>query len=83
VDYGIGASPFPQQLAIAGVAEANQAAERARHDVRIRFSAQLDELEGVDANATFQEFLATVHQLAAERRLSRVAYKAAKPTLGG
>jgi hypothetical protein len=33
----------------------------------------------VDANASFQTFLAMVETLAAERRLSRLAYVATKP----
>lgn len=48
---------------------------RAREEV----SDRLDEVEGAEANATFQQFLAAVHMLAAERRLSRFAYSARKP----
>jgi SAM-dependent methyltransferase len=49
------------------------------HEARALASLQLDELEGPEANATFQHFLHTVHLLAAERRLSRLAYTARKP----
>jgi cyclopropane fatty-acyl-phospholipid synthase-like methyltransferase len=49
------------------------------HAARQEVSTQLDELEGAEANATFQQFLSTVHTLAAERRLSRLAYSASKP----
>lgn len=46
---------------------------------RHKMSTQLDEIEGVEANASFQQFLSAVHLLSAERRLSRIAYSATKP----
>jgi SAM-dependent methyltransferase len=49
------------------------------HKARTLASRQLDELEGPEANATFQHFLHIVHLLSAERRLSRLAYTARKP----
>jgi hypothetical protein len=48
-------------------------AERARHE------PQLDEIEGREANAGFQDFLGAVELLASERRLSRLAFLARKP----
>jgi hypothetical protein len=45
---------------------------------RARHAAELDQLEGADANANFQEFLGVVERLASERRLSRLAYLARK-----
>jgi cyclopropane fatty-acyl-phospholipid synthase-like methyltransferase len=53
---------------------------RAWHAARERVSDLLDDYEGEDANATFQSFLATVHRLASERRLSRLAYSARTPS---
>jgi SAM-dependent methyltransferase len=49
------------------------------HAARALACQRLDELEGAHANQTFQEFLSTVHALASERRLSRLAYSASKP----
>ena len=46
---------------------------------RARHAAELDEVEGSEANADFQHFLEVVERLAAERRLSRLAYLAHKP----
>jgi SAM-dependent methyltransferase len=57
---------------MAGVASAWRAA-RARH------AAELDQVEGPEANANFQDFLDAVERLASERRLSRFAYVAHKP----
>jgi SAM-dependent methyltransferase len=45
---------------------------------RARHRAELDELEGAEANAAFQEFLAVVERLASERRLSRPVFVARK-----
>ena len=45
---------------------------------RANHAADLDGVEGSEANAAFQEFLATVERLARERRLSRLAYLARK-----
>ena len=42
---------------------------------------ELDKLEGEEANANFQNFLEVVERLAAERRLSRLAYVARKPRM--
>jgi SAM-dependent methyltransferase len=41
---------------------------------REELARELDEAEGPEANAAFQSFLRTVHLLAAEGRLSRLAY---------
>ena len=57
---------------MAAVAGAWRAA-RARHE------AELDEREGSEANARFQEFLEVVERLAAERRLSRLVFLARRP----
>jgi SAM-dependent methyltransferase len=46
---------------------------------RARHAADLDRVEGAEANARFQEFLGVVERLASERRLSRLAYLARKP----
>jgi SAM-dependent methyltransferase len=46
---------------------------------RARHQAELDEREGREANARFQEFLAVVERLASERRLSRLAFLARRP----
>jgi len=46
---------------------------------RARHAAELDEVEGAEANADFQGFLEVVERLASERRLSRLAYLARKP----
>lgn len=46
---------------------------------RSRHAAELDQLEGAEANAKFQDFLGVVERLASERRLSRLAYLARKP----
>ncbi|HSB86968.1 MAG TPA: methyltransferase domain-containing protein [Ilumatobacteraceae bacterium] len=49
------------------------------HDARELYRDELDDLEGVDANREFQEFLATVALLSRENRLARVAYHGMKP----
>jgi SAM-dependent methyltransferase len=59
----------PNMAAVAGAWRA----ARARHQ------AQLDEREGSEANARFQEFLEVVERLAAERRLSRLVFLARRP----
>ncbi len=59
----------PNMAAVAGAWRA----ARARHE------AQLDEREGSEANARFQEFLEVVERLAAERRLSRLVFLARRP----
>ena len=46
---------------------------------RARHAAGFDEVEGAEANASFQDFLEVVERLASERRLSRQAYLARKP----
>lgn len=46
---------------------------------RARHSSELDEIEGAEANAAFQEFLRVVERLASELRLSRPAFLARKP----
>jgi hypothetical protein len=46
------------------------------HAARERRSADLDEVEGAEQNARTQSFLWTVANLAAEQRLSRLAYLA-------
>jgi SAM-dependent methyltransferase len=51
----------------------------ARRAARAKRARDLDRVEGVEANASFQTFLAMVQTLAAERRLSRLAYVATKP----
>jgi SAM-dependent methyltransferase len=49
------------------------------HAARERRAAQLDEVEGVEENASTQRFLSAVAALARERRLSRFAYVAQRP----
>jgi SAM-dependent methyltransferase len=49
------------------------------HDARARRATDLDALETPSGNATFQRFLHTVATLAAEGRLSRIAYRARRP----
>jgi SAM-dependent methyltransferase len=49
------------------------------HDARARRANELDAIEGQAANASYQQFLHTVATLAAEGRLSRIAYRARKP----
>ena len=46
---------------------------------RARHVSELDEIEGSEHNASFQEFLTTVELLAAERRLSRPVFTARRP----
>jgi SAM-dependent methyltransferase len=48
------------------------------HDARQNRAAELTQLEGADTFAGLQRFLATVHKLCAERRLSRHVYLARK-----
>jgi hypothetical protein len=45
---------------------------------RDRHAGKLDQTEGREANAWFQEFLRTAGHLALERRLLRLAYLASK-----
>jgi hypothetical protein len=49
------------------------------HDARQRRAAELTRLEGEETFAGLQRFLATVHRLTSERRLSRFAYLGRKP----
>ena len=46
---------------------------------RAAHEAELDEREGRETNARFQEFLGVVERLASERRLSRLAFLARRP----
>lgn len=50
-----------------------------RRAARARHRDDLDRIEGSEENASFQHFLDVVATLARERRLSRLAYVAAKP----
>ena len=59
----------PNMAAVAG----------AWRSARARHEPQLDEIEGREANAGFQDFLGAVERLASERRLSRLAFLARKP----
>jgi SAM-dependent methyltransferase len=56
------------------VTESGARVAAAWHAARERHSAELDEIEGAEANAATQRFLWTVATLARERRLSRFAY---------
>jgi SAM-dependent methyltransferase len=56
------------------------ATSAAWREARARYGSQLDEIEGADANATHHEFLGVVERLASERRLSRLAFVARKPS---
>lgn len=51
-------------------------------DAREAHAAALRGFEGAERFESFQRFLATVHALSSERRLSRFAYSARKPQLG-
>jgi SAM-dependent methyltransferase len=51
----------------------------ARRRARAAHAAELDELEGVELNARYQDYLRVVERLANERRLQRLAYLARKP----
>lgn len=62
---------------------ANEAAVSGRwHDARQRRADEIARLEGPDTFAGLQRFLAAVHRLTAERRLSRFIYLARNPPLG-
>jgi cyclopropane fatty-acyl-phospholipid synthase-like methyltransferase len=50
------------------------------HATRAIHADELDRIEGADRNASFQHFLEVVDTLARERRLSRFAYLATKPS---
>lgn len=50
-----------------------------RSEARKHYTTELREIEGAEEFASIQEFLAVVHKLANERRLSRFAYVARKP----
>jgi SAM-dependent methyltransferase len=56
-----------------------EAVAAAWREARASRAVELDQLEGAEANAKFQEFLTVVERLASERRLSRLAYLARKP----
>jgi SAM-dependent methyltransferase len=59
---------------------ANMAAvSAARRRARAGHAAELDEIEGSEANANYQDYLRVVELLATERRLTRLAYTAHKP----
>jgi len=49
------------------------------HDARQQRSEELQRLEGEETFAGLQQFLATVHRLSSERRLSRYVYMGRKP----
>jgi SAM-dependent methyltransferase len=66
-------------LRVEDVTENMATVAAARRAARARRADDLDRVEGADANASFQLFLAVVETLARERRLSRLAYIAAKP----
>lgn len=53
-----------------------------RHRARARHGDALVALEGEDNYAGLQRFLACVHELSAQRRLSRFAYLAERPAAG-
>jgi SAM-dependent methyltransferase len=49
------------------------------HDARQRLEAELIQLEGAETFAGLQRFLATVHRLTCERRMSRLLYLGRRP----
>src|SRR5262249_33199322 len=49
------------------------------HDGRQRREAEVTQLEGAETVAGLQRFLATVHRLTRERRMSRFLYLGRKP----
>lgn len=63
----------------ADVTESVSWTSRGWHDARARRHEALCELEGETKFEELQRFLATVHTLASERRLSRFAYMGEKP----
>ncbi len=65
------------------VTEAVVSVSRKWREARERRRDALVEIEGADAFASLQQFLAVVHTLASERRLSRFAYLASKPPAPG
>lgn len=54
------------------------AASAARRKARAGHAAELDELEGVQARANYDQYLRVVELLATERRMTRPAYVARK-----
>jgi SAM-dependent methyltransferase len=68
-----------EEIRIEDVTANMAAVASAWRGARARHSAELDEVEGAEANANFQDFLEVVERLADERRLSRLAYVARKP----
>lgn len=63
----------------ADVTESVAKTSRRWHDARAKRSGSLREFEGSQGFDDFQRFLAVVHALSSERRLSRFAYLAEKP----
>jgi len=61
------------------VTENEARVSRRWHDARQQRSEELQRLEGEETFAGLQRFLATVHRLSSERRLSRYAYIGRKP----
>jgi hypothetical protein len=51
----------------------------ARRTARAAHAAELDEIEGASANASYQEYLRVVELLATEHRLTRHAYLTRRP----
>jgi len=68
-----------RELRVEDVTSNMAAVAAAWRQARARHTADLDEIEGAEPNAKFQEFLSVVERLASERRLSRFAYLARKP----
>jgi cyclopropane fatty-acyl-phospholipid synthase-like methyltransferase len=55
------------------------AVSAARRQARAAHEAELDDLEGVEARANYDQYLRVVELLASEQRLTRLAYIASKP----
>ena len=68
-----------EEIRVEDVTSNMAAVAAAWRKARARHAADLDRIEGAEANARFQEFLSVVERLASERRLSRFAYFARRP----
>ena len=68
-----------EEIRVEDVTPNMAAVAAAWREARACHAADLDQIEGAEANARFQKFLGVVERLASERRLSRFAYLARKP----
>ena len=76
----LAALPFMLDLVLVEDVTENEAqVSRRWHDARERRTTELVRLEGEETFAGLQRFLATVHHLTSERRMSRFVYLGRKP----